>query len=127
VLPRGARPLIIRHPHCPHTERRQAVYCLSKAIAHDSKDADARWDRAVLYAELGEQAKAIHQFQIVSMRWGGPLMRMAPPHQGAGLCRWQALPFVWNTSCSAASSAGYGVARMTACWSLLELPKSFSM
>lgn len=43
------------------------MYCLSKALARDPKDADARWDRAVLYAELGEQAKAIKQFEMVRL------------------------------------------------------------
>eukprot|EP00967_Tisochrysis_lutea_P054569 scaffold68281_cov13-Tisochrysis_lutea.AAC.1 len=55
------------HNHLHDHLDRQAVYCLSKAIAHDVKDADARWDRAVLYAELGEQAKAIRQFQMVRL------------------------------------------------------------
>lgn len=47
--------------------RRQAIYCLSKAIAFTPgrADPDARWDRAVLYAELGELSKALAQLEQV--------------------------------------------------------------
>jgi hypothetical protein len=51
--------------HCDYC--RQAIYCLSKAIAHTPgrADADARWDRAVLHAELGELGKALRQLREV--------------------------------------------------------------
>lgn len=50
--------------HC-----RQAIYCLNKVISRDKRDLDARWDRAVLYAEVNETAKAISQFlQVQRLR-----------------------------------------------------------
>lgn len=44
---------------------RQAVYCLTKVLAYDRDDLDATWDRAVLYAELGELRRALKQFERV--------------------------------------------------------------
>ncbi|KAG1677647.1 hypothetical protein FOA52_010429 [Chlamydomonas sp. UWO 241] len=50
---------------------RQAIYCLSHVINRKKTDVDARWDRAVLYAEVGETAKAISQFgRIAELRPG---------------------------------------------------------
>eukprot|EP00983_Pelagomonas_calceolata_P010881 351952-Pelagomonas_calceolata.AAC.1 len=78
------------HNHLHDHLDRQAVYCLSKAIAHDVKDADARWDRAVLYAELGEQAKAIRQFQMVRLPavYGGDVNRVVIERRG-GAKTWE--------------------------------------
>jgi general transcription factor 3C polypeptide 3 (transcription factor C subunit 4) len=33
---------------------RQAIYCLCKVIHRAREDMEALWDRAVLYAEIGE-------------------------------------------------------------------------
>lgn len=49
---------------------RQAIYCLNKVISRDKRDLDARWDRAVLFAEVNETSKAISQFQQVRCLWG---------------------------------------------------------
>eukprot|EP00891_Asterochloris_glomerata_P001408 jgi/Astpho2/1408/Aster-06258 len=38
---------------------RQAIHCLDNVLARWPEDAGARWDRAVLYGELGEPRKAI--------------------------------------------------------------------
>ena len=52
---------------------RQAIYCLSRVLRSAKKDVDARWDRAVLYAETGETRRAIKEFGAIStMRVGDP-------------------------------------------------------
>ncbi|GAX74553.1 hypothetical protein CEUSTIGMA_g2003.t1 [Chlamydomonas eustigma] len=70
---------------------RQAIYCLTKAINRSKQDLDARWDRAILYAEVNEMTKAISHFkQIGELRRGDvevPKMvarlhhRMGQPHK----------------------------------------------
>eukprot|EP00850_Spirogloea_muscicola_P009520 SM000053S17477 [mRNA] locus=s53:596285:603110:+ [translate_table: standard] len=49
----------------------QAIYCLKKVIRFDPEDMDARWDRALLYAELLDFERAARSFeQIQSLRPG---------------------------------------------------------
>lgn len=38
---------------------RQSIYCFTKAIRLDNRDFDAIWDRSMLYAEMGNNRKAI--------------------------------------------------------------------
>jgi len=45
---------------------RQAIYCLSKVVRMDHDDMDARWDRAVLYAEINEPRKAAEAFEAIA-------------------------------------------------------------
>ncbi|GIM11145.1 hypothetical protein Vretimale_14678, partial [Volvox reticuliferus] len=52
---------------------RQAVYCLTKAINRNRTDLDALWDRAVLYAQVGDTDKALVQFaEVGRLRPGDP-------------------------------------------------------
>lgn len=37
-----------------------------QVIARDKEDMDARWDRAVLYAEIGEPRKALAAFEAIA-------------------------------------------------------------
>ncbi|KAG2491648.1 hypothetical protein HYH03_010018 [Edaphochlamys debaryana] len=45
---------------------RQAIYCLTKAIARNKADLDAVWDRAVLFAQVGDHDRALAQFALVA-------------------------------------------------------------
>ncbi|PSC75147.1 general transcription factor 3C polypeptide 3 isoform X1 [Micractinium conductrix] len=48
---------------------RQAVYCYSQVLKRDKEDVDARYDRAMLYADMGESRKATEGLeQVRSMR-----------------------------------------------------------
>ncbi|GFR52663.1 hypothetical protein Agub_g15257, partial [Astrephomene gubernaculifera] len=64
---------------------RQAVYCLSKVIARDRGDLDALWDRAVLYAQVGDIDKALAHFAEVGRARPGdpevPVMQARLHHQ----------------------------------------------
>ncbi len=52
---------------------RQAIYCLCKVVQRAREDLDAQWDRAVLYAEIGETRRALDQFEAISKaRLGDP-------------------------------------------------------
>ncbi|GAB4822338.1 hypothetical protein N2152v2_009384 [Parachlorella kessleri] len=44
---------------------RQAIYCLTQILRRDKDDLDARYDRALLYAELEDDRKAIESFEQV--------------------------------------------------------------
>lgn len=46
-----------------HGMLRQAIYCLTKLLARARGDLDAQWDRAVLYAQVGEPRQALRGFQ----------------------------------------------------------------
>lgn len=67
---------------------RQAIYCLTKVIARNKDDLDARWDRAVLYAEVGETYKATLQFAKVSVM---PVVRVC----GSSCCA-ECVGHVWR-------------------------------
>ena len=45
-----------------HGMLRQAIYCLTKLLARARGDLDAQWDRAVLYAQVGEPRAALRGF-----------------------------------------------------------------
>lgn len=52
---------------------RQAIYCLCKVVQRARDDLDAQWDRAVLYAEIGETRRALDQFEAIGKaRLGDP-------------------------------------------------------
>ncbi|KAM0938510.1 putative tetratricopeptide-like helical domain superfamily [Dioscorea sansibarensis] len=54
----------------------QVRYCLSKAITSDPKDVGLRFDRALLYCELGEYQKAAESYdQIVALYPGNIVAR----------------------------------------------------
>lgn len=38
----------------------------AQVIARDKEDVDARWDRAVLYAEIDEPSKALAAFETIA-------------------------------------------------------------
>jgi len=51
----------------------QALYCLAKVIRRNPQDLDARWDRAVLLAELGQCQAAVQALEpLSSTRAGDP-------------------------------------------------------
>ena len=45
-----------------HGMLRQAIYCLTKLVARRRGDEDAAWDRAVMYAQVGEHRAALRGF-----------------------------------------------------------------
>ncbi|KAL4427748.1 hypothetical protein ABPG75_001837 [Micractinium tetrahymenae] len=48
---------------------RQAIYCFSQVLKRDKEDLEARYDRAMLYADMGENKKAIEGLeQVQQMR-----------------------------------------------------------
>ncbi|EFN59685.1 hypothetical protein CHLNCDRAFT_133218 [Chlorella variabilis] len=44
---------------------RQAIYCYTQVLRRDREDLDARYDRAMLYADMGENRKAIEGLEQV--------------------------------------------------------------
>lgn len=52
---------------------KQAIYCLTRVLRQDKKDVDAKWDRAVLYAEIQETRQAVKEFELLAViRTGDP-------------------------------------------------------
>ncbi|GMH45921.1 hypothetical protein BSKO_13884 [Bryopsis sp. KO-2023] len=45
---------------------RQAIYCLTHVVRRDRNDIDCQWDRALLYAEVGELRRAAEAFEAIS-------------------------------------------------------------
>ncbi|KAH7678945.1 HCP-like protein [Dioscorea alata] len=61
---------------CEEKNTGQVRYCLSKAITSDPKDVGLRFDRALLYCELGEYQKAAESYdQIVALYPGNIVAR----------------------------------------------------
>ena len=65
----------------------QVRYCLSKAITSDPKDVGLRFDRALLYCELGEYQKAAESYdQIVALYPGNIVARKMAAKVNMFLC-----------------------------------------
>jgi hypothetical protein len=74
---------------------------LHQVIARDKEDLDARWDRAVLYAEINEPRKALDAFETIAAARPGdsevgtslPLLACMTPVAVAQIDRLSTMPY----------------------------------